>query len=187
MEWYAESKADFEASYFAPGETVIEPLAWVHWPSSAALFLGDFPCVVRCAPARLIERGLPEGPLLPLLRGEERGRAEGKHPRAMVLRNAQTSAVVGLTAWGWHPLWFDTCVLDIFCHPNYWDQARDLLGALTLPEAGRIIAYSDASCTFKSEILVDQGFNKTATLKDWVPASAARSTYLDVAVFEKAS
>jgi ribosomal protein S18 acetylase RimI-like enzyme len=185
MAWYAVSEDAFEATYFARGEIEIEPLAWTHWPSSAALFLGDFPCVVRCAPLGLIGRESTEGTLLPLLRDESRRSACGEQPRAMVLRNKPTSAVVGFTVWGWHPLWLDTYLFDVFCHPNYWDKARDLLGSLPLPQTHRQIAYCDANCEQKSRVLSAFGFQKTSTLEDWVPTTRAQTSFLDVAVFRR--
>jgi GNAT superfamily N-acetyltransferase len=185
MEWYAESAAAFEATYFEASAVVIEPLKWPHWPASGALFLGDAPCVVRCAPLRLIGRESTEGALLPLLCNEERRRRSGKEPRALVLRNLQSTGVAGLAVWDWHPLWPDTLLLDIYCHPNYWHKASDLLRSLALPQGQRIVAYSDVRCTPKHGVLSAFGFRKTATLHERVPGDWQRTTFLDVAVYEK--
>jgi GNAT superfamily N-acetyltransferase len=185
MDWYAESKDAFETAYFAHGEAVIEPLAWIHWPSSAALFLGNFPCVVRCAVAGLIGRVSTEGALLPLLRDEETGRDAGEEPRAVALRTAESSAVVGFAAWNWDQLWPDTFLLDIYCHPHYWDRAGDLLGSLSLPKEHRIIAYSDTNCAHKAEVLSEFGFRQTSTLKRWVSSTGKTPALLNVDVYEK--
>lgn len=185
MAWYASSRDAFESTYFAGAETLIEPLAWTHWPASAALFLGGDACVVRCAPMRLVGRVSTEGALLPLLRAADQERASGGQARAASLCNAQTSAVVGFAAWGWHPLWPDNCLLDVYCHPNYWAKAGDLLDALSLPDAGRYTAYCDAECERKTAALLGFGFRRTAMLKKWVPGAEAKTSYRDVAVFEK--
>jgi hypothetical protein len=185
MEWYATSKEEFESAYYARGETEIRPIAWTHWPSSSALFVGDSPCVVRCAPLRLIGRRITEGPLLPLLRGEEKRRSAGENPRAAVLCNKPTTAVVGLAVWAWHPLWRDVCLAGVFCHPDFWDESVDLFRALDLPQAERYIAYSDVNCAHKSQLLSDEGFEHTVTLKRRVPSARSKSSFLDVAVFER--
>ena len=187
MDWNATSKDEFEATYFKKGKTEVQPLGWTHWPSSAALFLGDFPCVIRCAPLKLIGRRPTEGPLLPLLRDEKRRQADGRKPHALVLRNEATTAVVGFAAWDWHPLWEDTCLVDVYCHPNYWDEAGDLLASLSLPETDRYIAYGEVDCRHKRRVLLEQGFKQTAVFKRRVPSTKAKKSFLDVTLFEKGS
>jgi hypothetical protein len=185
MAWYAEPREAFEARYFARAEATIQPVAWPHWPSSVALFLGDFPCLVRCAPLRLAGRVSTEGALLPLLQSEEERRSEGEEPRAMVLQQATTGAVVGFVTWDWHSVWYNTVLLDVFCHPNYWDRAPDLLAALSIPQGHRIVAYADASCTHKARHLSELGFRQAGTLQRWVAADVAQSSFLDVDVYIK--
>jgi hypothetical protein len=125
MEYYADSRAAFEARYFAPGPAEIEALHWRHWPSSPALFAGDHPGVVRCAPLRLIGRHSTEGYLLGMLREH----SHDEPPRAMALVQQDTTAVLGLATWDLDPLWRDACVVDVYCHPRYWERANDLLDA----------------------------------------------------------
>jgi hypothetical protein len=185
MDWYATSRKEFEAAYLKKGPTDIQPVRWTHWPSSLALFMGDYPGVVRCVPLKLIGRQSPQAPFLPLLREEERRQAAGEAPRALVLHNEETTAVVGLTAWDWHPLWDDTCVVDVYCHPHYWDGARNLLASLALPEADRYLAYSDVGCQEKNAVLVEAGFRQTAVFTRRVPSTRAKTAFLDVALFEK--
>jgi hypothetical protein len=185
MEWYATSKDRFERKYFARAETEIQLPQWTHWPSSAALFLGDFPCIVRCASLRLIGRQSTEGPFLPLLRDAEKRQAAGEKPRALVLVNTHTTAVVGLVAWDWHPLWKDICLVDVYCHPSYWDSAGGLLSSLPLPDAERYVAYSDTNCSQKTALLLDHGFRQTATLKGRVPSTCAKTFFLEVALLER--
>ena len=187
MAWYATSEDEFEAVYYRKGETEVQTLEWAHWPSSAALFLGDFPCAVRCAPLKLIGRLETEGPLLPIIRDEKRRQAAGEEPHALVLRNVASTAVVGFTAWDWHPLWEDTCLVDVFCHPNYWDEAGSLLTSLPLPEADRYVAYVDVDCTQKTELLLEQGFKQTAIFERRVPRDYAKQSFVDVALFETVS
>ncbi len=185
MDYYSTSKKEFEADYFAKEETDIQTLGWTHWPSSPALFLGDFPGIVRCAPMRLIGRASTENPFLPAIRDGIKREEEGEKPNAMVLRNRRTTAVVGFTMWRWHPIWPDTCLLDIYCHPAYWDKAGDLLASLSLPDADRYIAYGDASCEQKYGVLSDAGFRQTARFVDRVPGDKAKTFFVGVTLFER--
>jgi hypothetical protein len=187
MEWYATSRSEFQATFYKKAKTTIQPIGWIHWPSSPALFLGDFPCVIRCVPLKIIGRHLTEGPLLPLLRDEKKRKKQSGDPHAMVLRNEGTTAVVGLTTWDWHPLWEDTCLVDIFCHPDYWSEAGSLLKSLPLPEAERYIAYGDIDCKHKTKVLLDDDFRQTTILKRRVRRNMKRNVFLDVRVFEKGS
>jgi hypothetical protein len=187
MAWYATSKDEFEAAYFKMGKTSVQPLGWTHWPSSPALFLGDAPCIVRCAPLRLIGRRSTESPLLPLLCDEQERQTSGEKPHTLVLQNEATTAVVGFTTWDWHPLWEHTCLVDVYCHPDYWDRADYLLSSLSLPEAEHHIAYGDVVCEQKIKVLQEAGFKQTATLKRRVPRTRSKASFLDVALFERES
>ncbi len=185
MAYYSGPRDEFEAWYFADGPTAIEPVDWRHWPSSPALFIGDFGGVVRSAPLKRFGRGSTEGPLLYVIRDHLKGREEGEKPRALALVQKKSTAVVGLAVWGWHPLWPQTCLLDVYCHPNHWDGAGDLLAALELPEAQRYVAYGDAGCPQKHEILKAADFRQSAVLPMRLPANRARTHFVDVLVFEK--
>lgn len=182
MHYYAEGQTQFEATYFAEGETKIMPLAWTHWPASAALFMGDFPGVVRCAPLKLFGRSNTEGPFLRVLYPQKDKAAP---PRSYVLQNTTTSALVGFTTWDWHPLWPDTCLLDLYCHPNYWGQGSDLFAALTLPAAQRYIAYGDAGCVTKHQVLLEHGFQQTHVLHHRLASGVNQMADGDVIIFEK--
>jgi len=181
MEYYATSKMEFEAWYFKREEADIQPLNWRHWPASPALFAGDFPGVVRCAPLKMIGRYSTEGYLLDLLRAQSRE----EPPRAMALTRPETGAVAGMAVWDLDPLWGDACSVDVYCHPNYWGQANDLLDALCLAPGSRYIAYTDATCPEKRDALIRAGFHVMATLPGWVPRDAANSGRVDVTVMER--
>jgi hypothetical protein len=185
MAWYAEGRETFENAYFSAGKVEIQPLAGPHWLASGALFMGDYPGLVRCAPLGLTGRRSTEGPLLGPLQDEERRRGVGEPPRALVLQQTETTAVAGLTLWDWHPLWPDTCVVDVYCHPDYWEQAGPLLQALVLPAADRYVAYADAGDGFKAGVLREAGFREMVVLKDRVARDAARTGWVDVAVYER--
>ena len=185
MEYYAASREEFEAAYFAKGEAEIGALDWPHWPASPALFMAGFPGVVRCAPMKLFGRASTEGPFLSLLCDETQRREERKGPRSFALQSKGSGAVVGLTVWGHDPLWPDTCLVDVYCHPDYWDRASDLLAALALPDADRYVAYGDPTCAAKIEVLKVAGFREAATLSNRLAADAAKADFADVIAFER--
>ena len=185
MAWHNGTKEEFETRYFAPASTTIKPVAWRHWPASCPLFIGAYPGAVRCAPLRLFGRMSAEGPLLPVVRGEESRRQTGEPPRSFVLESQTTDAVVGLAAWDWHPLWPHICLVDVFCHPDFWQEAPALLASLSLPDADRHIAYADPECSAKAEVLRTGGFRHTATLPERLPVDRIKTRFTDVLVFEK--
>lgn len=185
MEWYATSKRTFNNAYFSAGTTELQALRWSHWPSSEPLFLGDHACLVRSAPLSLIGRQSVEGTYLGPLQDAEARLATDKPPRFKALCSLDTTAVVGLVGWGWHPLWEGVCLVDLFCHTDYWDKGQELLTSLSLPEARRYIAYADVGCDHKREVLLESGFEQTMVLKDWVAESQAQTSFRDVAVYER--
>lgn len=160
MTWTDRPLAEFEAAYFAPGPAVIEPLCWPHWPTAPALFMGNFPGIIRCAPLKLIGRQSTEGNLLPAIQGRE---SNGDAPSVFVLRKPN-GAVVGLAAWAVDELSPDLICADVFCHPAHWAQGRALLEhTLAAAPARRCVAYGDTTCPSKTAALQSQGFQLSAT------------------------
>jgi len=185
MEYYTTSKGEFESEYFARGPTAIEDVQWKHWPASGALFLGDWPGVVRCVSSGLLARKSTEHPFLQLIYAEEKRRESGENLRTRVLFQQESNAVVGLALWDWDSLWPETCMVDIFCHPHYWREAGLLLDSLALPAAERFVAYADDGCGEKGEVLEAAGFRQTGRYEKRVAVDRARTDFVDVAVWEK--
>jgi GNAT superfamily N-acetyltransferase len=183
MTFFTASQAAFEAEYFAPGQAEIQPLDWPHWPASPALFAADLPGVVRCAPLGLFGRSLTEGPLLPAIR--ERYADPQTATRALVLCKPENGAVVGLAAWCEDPLWPNTYLCDVFCHPNFQDRASELLAHLTTPTDSRLLAYSDEKNPGKAALLEAAGFKPVTTLPDWLAVDTAKTSYTDVTLYQK--
>ena len=185
MEYYATSRKDFEATYFAPGEAEILPADWRYWPASGALFLGDFPGRVRCAPLKLFGRALTEGSMLSVIRREGERREGGEPPRVLALQSRASTAVVGLAAWAEHPLWPHTCLLDVYCHPNWWHLAAELIGSLSLPDADRCVAYGDPTCPAKIDALAAVGFQQTGTIPNRLATDCAKTGFVDALALER--
>jgi len=185
MAYYPTGQSAFEEAYFAAGEAVIERLAPVHYPSAPALFVGDHPDAVRSAGMGLIGRGSSESSLLPLLQ-DEIGRQEADQPvRTGALVQVETQAVVGLATSGRDPLWPRTHLVDVYCHPAFWDRAGALLDAIQLPAAGRLVAYCDVGMMAKEDVLRDAGFRLAATLPRWVAKDRRQAASVDVGVWQK--
>ena len=184
MAYYSASQDEFDRAYFAPGSTAIEPVGWLHWPVSIPLFLGAFPGVVRGAGLGLWGRHSTEGPLLPLLQdGLERGES-GLPPRALALVQQETRAVVGWAMWSDHPLWPDACLVDLYCHPAFWEEGATLLQALEIPASHTCLAYCNAGLHPKAAALTAAGFRCSATLSQRVAADQAQTGWVDVEVWE---
>ena len=184
MRFTTSPRAHFEDTYFAPGDASVVPLSWARWATASALFAGDFPGVVRSAGYRLLGRSLTEEALLFALRDEQKHREDAEAPRVLALQK-QNGAVVGLASWRPHPLWPNTCLLDIYCHPNFWSRAGDLIDELSLPTSQRVVAYADGPDDAKARALEAAGFERVATLPQWVAADARQSQRRDVAVWSR--
>lgn len=187
MAYYSTSQADFEGYYFArpadPAAVVVQPLHWTHWPSSGALFLGNFPGIVRCVRAEIFGRASSEGGLLPLLIEGAQRQQQDEPPATVVLENSVTRAVVGLATYQWDPIWPATCLLDLYCHPAYWDHGTMLLDRLSLPTPQRVVAYVDSEHVDKQAVLRQVGFQPVTTLPQWLAADTVNSRQVDVIVF----
>ena len=184
MDYYSTSQDEFERAYFAPGSTAIEPVGWLHWPISIPLFLGAFPGVVRGAGLGVWGRRSTEGPLLPLLQDCLERDASDLQPRALALVQQETRAVVGWAMWSDHPLWPDACLVDLYCHPAFWDEGAALLQALKIPESHTYLAYCDAGLQPKAAALTAAGFRCSATLNQRVAADRVQTGWVDVEVWE---
>jgi hypothetical protein len=166
----------------------VAPFDWGDWAPSAALFLSDGPEVVRCASLGILGRALPEGPMTRHFRAEVERQADAEEPltpRAWVARHAGTGAVVGVSAWKKHPLWPETCIVDVFSHPRFRRCGSDLLAALDLPGGSGHVSYVDAGTTVRSEIVAGMGYRQTASLPRRVKARAAGTNRVDVEVWEQ--
>ncbi len=185
MAYYTKTQAEFDAAYFAPGPIAVQSLNWLHWLAATPLFVGDYPGLVRCAPLRLIGRVITEGALLPALLDATKRQQANQVPAVVVLYQQVTTAVVGLAAWSWHPIWPDTCLVDCYCHPDYWHDAPKLLAALPLPPAIHSLVYIDDGNAAKATLFAQAGFKPVVTLPQWLTTNTAKPGRLDVVVLQR--
>lgn len=178
MEYYAESGEAFRRDWFAMGPVEVRAASWENWPTSAPLFTAAFPGTVRCAPLGLFGRNGTEGCWLRLLQ-------DGGRLQAHVLVQTATGAVVGAAASADHPLWPGTGLVDVYCHPDYWDWAGELLFALDPGDYDRRLALSDAGCPDKAQVLAAAGFTAVSTVADRLAANTAKSAFVDVTEWEE--
>jgi GNAT superfamily N-acetyltransferase len=186
MACFTDSPQGFVGRYFARGPVDLKPLQWAHWPASPPLFLGDWPGSVRCVPLRILGRQSTEGPALRRLMVEFENREAGKPAvTTAVLEHRETSAVVGMSAYAPDPIWPGTVLVDVYCHPDFWRRAPELIEALELPSAERRLAYADASCPAKGESLSAAGYRQVACLPHHTAACRDRTTLVDVTIWQK--
>ncbi|MDA0336839.1 MAG: GNAT family N-acetyltransferase [bacterium] len=172
MEYYVNSAEAFRRDWFAPGPVEVHPVSWENWPTSAPLFTGPFPGTVRCAPLGLFGRASTERGWLQLLHDD---RSQG-----LVLRQQSTGAIVGAAVAGDHPLWPQTGLVDVYCHPDFWEWGAELLGALERPQRDRWLACSDDGCPAKESVLAAAGFTSTQRAARRIAVDTAKSAFADV-------
>ncbi|MGH7996825.1 MAG: GNAT family N-acetyltransferase [Opitutaceae bacterium] len=182
MARYGESAEEFERAWFGGAQALVEPLDWTHWPAAAPLCLGGFPGLVRLAAGQLIGRISSEGALLPLIRDARRRRESCQGGGPVVLRDAAGPAVLGIASRLPHPLWPDTDIVDLFCHPRWWPRAADLLAAIPNAGARRAVAFADAGEPARRAALESAGFRGIAVLPAWVRRAASGAEMADVAM-----
>ena len=177
MALFTESRERFEADYFAPAEGIIEPFGWSDYATASALFTSGVPGFARCVPIHLFGRNLTEGPVLPALQKNE---TEGA-ARAVALRLAN-GAVAGMSAWSEHS-WPKTNLVDVFCHPNFWQKGTELLRSLKTIDCDRTVAYVEAGFAAKRAAFEGAGFEEIARLPGWLPEGEGGEK--DVLVYSK--
>jgi len=184
MAHYRESEEDFYAAFFNDDDLSIETLGWQDWPLSVPLFCGDFGCAVRSHVMKRFGRSSTEGPLLSLLQDEGERAVSGDMPRSKTLRLG-SGGVAGFATTGRHPLWPAATLVDLYCHPNWWGHADDLLASLDLSSGNRYLAYADVDHKRKQDVLRAAGFNQVATYVDRVPLDIAQTRYAGVTEWER--
>ncbi len=184
MEYYSDSKLAFDSTHFASGPTEVHRLTSSHYPVAPFLFAGDYQGVVRSVPMSIIGRGSSEGPLLPFLKNELDRTQEDREPKTSVLLQTSSRAVVGLATWDWDPIWPHTCVVDVFCHPEFWSHGKETLGYLGLPDADRYVAYCDVGFVPKESCLERSGYLRRGVYNQRI-RNRINGDLEDVGIWEK--
>lgn len=183
MTFHAGDPAGFEREFFGGPDdpTRIEPVGWRHWPVASPLFCSSLDGragVVKLPAIGLVGRNLTEEALLRMIR-----RNTPDQTAWLALRNTRTDAVVGIAGLAQDANFPGNLVADVYCHPHHWAKAGDMLRQLNIPSHARCVAYADAGCPGKLRALGTSGFTSIATLPAHTPADAAKTRWIDAAVF----
>jgi len=185
MTWYAESEEIFNAQWFAKGPTEVQTIGWQHWGSSPALTMGGWPGLARISGSSINRRTSTEYGLLPIIAENEQHEANDKPACGKAMVQSQTGAVVGLATQQCDRMWPQTRIVDVYCHPNFWDDGKKLLDSLTLPDDQKLLAYCDETCSQRRELFEAAGFRVIATLPKLACTDALCSDRVDVQVMER--
>jgi hypothetical protein len=176
MKYWAND--DFETKYFATGETHVKEVQWHDWGKMTALTGIVDSDYLRSIAFNIYGPASFEGGFLWFKRELE----EGDHFREAKLLEAESGAIVAFATVIADERWRgDVYILDVFAHPNFWDDAAKLLNALELPQ-GKVQCYSDSILTGKDECLQKVGFQQEAVMQKQIRRD---EDMLDVSVFAK--
>ncbi len=180
MVYAREGKPAFEKSFFAPGPTTIEPLAFKHWPVLSALTMMDHPARLRVLGMGIVSATSTESGSLELMK------AAADHNKPVAARVAvsnKTQAPVVLACWK-PEFYFSYRVdlMDVFFVPGFEDDAVKTIQALNLPTDRKIVCYADSAWPQKETVLQTAGFTREAVLRNHLKSGEA---VLDVTVWSK--
>ncbi|RKY02012.1 hypothetical protein DRP77_08610 [Candidatus Poribacteria bacterium] len=168
---------DFEESWFAPSDVRVKEVEWHDWGKMTALtgiVEGDW---LRSVVLPIYGPTNFEGGFLGLKKELE----EGKRFREVKLMESKgTGATVGFAILADDPRWKgDVCLLDLFVHPNFWEEADELLDSLNLPDK-KVQCYADSRSKRKIDLLLGRGFEEEGVMKGQISKGRER---LDVLIF----
>ncbi len=158
MRWFVQ--ADFEERYFAPRAAAPRPVQWADWALLQALMSIEYGWTLRSIEFQMYGFSGFEGEFLLLMKGL----TSEKIVAAQVLET-DDGAAAGLATVSKRPEWhFDTLLLDLFIHPNFYDQGGKLLDGV--PNLGRKVqCFVGHDSPEKTAMLEAAGFMHEATLK----------------------
>jgi len=174
MEWFPDP--DFQAEYFRPRPITVRDTRWEDWPRLEALYSIEEGWFLRSIHFGQWGRSGYEGEYISLRKAMREGGVE--QVKVMV---AEGGAVVGQAYLSRDRRFLrQTWLLDLFVHPNYYDDAHALLGALELDRGAKVQCYVDSTQPEKAALLEHRGFRLEATL----PRQVQRGDeWLDVSIY----
>jgi|SaaInlStandDraft_1057018.scaffolds.fasta_scaffold17526_2 GNAT superfamily N-acetyltransferase len=181
MELFSGDREVFEKDFYRRGGLTMRPVCWQDWPTAPFLFLSNFPGVIRSLHMNIIGRGSTEGGLLKLIQHNE----QHEEKTSWSLSSPETGAVLAVASYHAHPHWPESIILDVYSHPDCWDQCPELIDRLNLPDSPRILSYSDSENKEKCALLSELGFKKSASFRDRVYKDAEKTSPVDVFEYEK--
>jgi len=170
------TEADFEARYFAAGETKVVEATWAAWPKINALVAEPEEFVKSIAYARSYKDTVEDAYLW-----LKHLAAQNERVCVKLLESESTGAIVGY-AWVVPDKRFPgVFVLDLYCHPNHASGYAKLLGAMTWP-AAKVQTYVQTGLEDKTRAVASAGFELEATLARQL---AKRDGFADLCVYSR--
>jgi len=169
---------DFDAKYFAKRPAHVKDVEWQDWGKITALtgiVYGDY---LRSIAFEMYGANNFEGTFL----GFKKDQEENKRYHNAKLLETEDRAIVALAT-----LISDSrfrggvYILDVFAHPNFWDDVPSLISAMNLPQA-KIQCYVDSTPTNKAKSLEVADFQQEAELKNQIRRG---EDFLDVSIFAR--
>ena len=151
----------FLGAYFASRPATARELRWADWGPLTALTTSHDGDWLRSVTWRMEGPTNFEGGFLDFREQV----SDGDDIMARVLVT-DDGARVGVATLAPHPLWRETRLLDVLCHPNFWADAGKLVDALA--PAGKVVTYCDSASADKRAALVAAGFTAEAAVSDRV-------------------
>ncbi len=185
MTYYSGSEQTFNGEMFRASPVDVEALVWHHWPMMQPLFMGGWPGAVRMIAFGLKGRMIAEEEPLVMIQTNQQREMRGETPNTFALRSRASQAVVGVASLNWHPLWQTGYLLDIYCHPDFWNRAPALIDALEFATGAPVMVYGDSTCPQKIDLLKQHGFTQQASLPHWINIDTAKSVKADLIVLTK--
>ncbi|MDA1190807.1 MAG: hypothetical protein O3A46_03875 [Candidatus Poribacteria bacterium] len=156
MSYFASD--DFAETQFAPRPASARAMRWGDWgplTTATGIVHGDW---LRSVALRMFGPTNFEGGFISLKRRLDNN--DGIDARILV---ADDGARVGFATLVPDPIWQPVHILDVFCHPNFWDQSAKLIDALH-PGDKRLRIHADADSRAKIAAMTAAGFREVARL-----------------------
>ncbi|MCC6729856.1 MAG: GNAT family N-acetyltransferase [Chthonomonadales bacterium] len=170
MRYTVGHPGEFAARWFAPRPASVVEARWEHWPMVAQVASFPGAAFLRSAAWGVFGVANLEGPYVSFLSKRE---TDERH-RAVMLA-AEDGAVAGCAtlvpagSWPDRMTWPGVGLLDAFSHPAFADRLPDLVRAV-LPGEAKVIAYTDARRTPRSDALEAAGMVREGCLTGFLRA-----------------
>ena len=178
MQYLSTDQQSFDAGWFGPGDAVVSPARWEHWPLVSMLAART-----GIAAPRSVEWGLEDIGNLEhsycrfmgqVLDGEASGTVAVTHAGAVVACATRTPLCIGSSCHAWPGAW----LVDAFAHPLHGYKMELTLGALE-PRPGKHLALVPVADSAKMTAFLNNGFSLEGTSRGLALQGAIRA---DVAV-----
>lgn len=148
----------FTAHYFDPQPVTPRPVRWGDGGVISVLNVELERPYLRSVALRIFQPGIFEHEILRLMYALEKGECIS----ARVLETSDQK-VVGLGTCFRDPIWPSVWLIDLWCHPNFFDYQGDLFSSWEIPP-GRAWAFLEEVAPSLREVFQQQGFVFEGTL-----------------------